>query len=209
MNVQYGCGKCAPMGWVNFDISPTLKLEKLPIVGSLFVRKEWGAYPKNVKVGNIVKGLPSIVDGTVQNVYCSHVLEHLCFEDMQKALANTYKMLKHGGVFRMVVPDMELIIQEYIEDKANGRKDACHHLVQKTLMGTERNPNSIFEQMTSKLGNSKHLWNYDYDSLAYELEKAGFTEIRRATFGDAKDKAFEEVEDNGRWVFSLGIEAIK
>lgn len=184
-------------------------MEKLPIVGSLFVRKEWGAYPKNVKVGNIVKGLPSILDGTVQNIYCSHVLEHLCFNDMQKALENTYKMLKYGGVFRMVVPDMELIVQEYIEDKANGKKDACHRLIQKTLMGTEQNPDSIFEKVIFKLGNSKHLWNYDYDSLAYELEKVGFTKIRRAAFGDAIDKSFEEVEDNGRWVFSLGIEAIK
>jgi hypothetical protein len=209
MNVQYGCGKCAPLSWINFDISPTLRLEKLPIFGALFIRKDWGAYPKNVKVGDIVKGLPSIHKGTVQNIYCSHVLEHLCFKDMQKALVNTYKMLKPGGVFRMVVPDMELIVQEYIEDKANCKRDACHHLIKKTLMGVEKNPVSFIEKVTSKLGNSKHFWNYDYDSLAYELEKVGFTKIRRASFSDALDEAFKGVEDNGRWVFSLGIEAIK
>jgi predicted SAM-dependent methyltransferase len=128
---------------------------------------------------------------------------------MQKALANTYKMLKKGGVFRMVVPDMELIVQEYINDKANGKRDACHHLIKKTLMGLEKNPDNFIEKITSKLGNSKHFWNYDYDSLAYELEKVGFTKIRRAAFSDALDDVFRDVEDNGRWVFSLGIEAVK
>jgi hypothetical protein len=209
MNVQYGCGKCAPLSWVNFDISPTLKLEKLPLIGSFFIRKEWGAYPKNVRVGNIIKGLPSISANSVQNVYCSHVLEHINLADMRIALEKTYTMLKPGGVFRMVVPDLELMIKEYIEDKARGEKTACHHLIVKTLMGIEQKPKGFLNKVTSSLGNSKHLWNYDYDSLAFELEKVGFSKIRRASFNDAVDVVFKDVEDIGRWASSLGIEAVK
>jgi hypothetical protein len=31
--VQYGCGWSAPKEWVNYDASPTLKWERIPILG--------------------------------------------------------------------------------------------------------------------------------------------------------------------------------
>lgn len=209
MNVKYGCGKCAPTSWENFDISPTLKLEKLPLIGSLFIRKEWGAYPKNVKIGDIVKGLPNIDQESAENVYCSHVLEHLSYTDLKIALQNTYKIMKHGGVFRLVVPDLELMVKEYIEDKKNGNRNAAHKLVEKTLMGVNDKPKNTLNKLTHYFGHSKHLWNYDFDSLSLELESVGFTHIRRAKFNDSKSLAFLDVEDIGRWNYSLGIECIK
>ena len=33
--VQYGCGLSAPNEWINFDVSPTLRIQKIPIIGSL------------------------------------------------------------------------------------------------------------------------------------------------------------------------------
>lgn len=209
MNVQYGCGKCAPKTWQNYDISPTLKLERLPLVGKLFVRKEWGAYPKNVIIGDITVGLPDVKPETVDNVYCSHVLEHLSYEDLKRALRNTYQMLKRGGIFRLVVPDLELMVNEYVEDKKCGKKDAAHRLIDKTLMGVKNKPTGLIARMVSTFGNSHHLWNYDFSSLALELEEVGFKNIRRAEFNDSVSLAFLDVEDNGRWVYSLGIECIK
>ena len=35
---QFGCGLCAPPRWLNFDASPAMRLQRLPIIG--FV-KEW------------------------------------------------------------------------------------------------------------------------------------------------------------------------
>jgi hypothetical protein len=29
--IQYGCGLSAPKEWTNFDVSPTLRIQKLPI----------------------------------------------------------------------------------------------------------------------------------------------------------------------------------
>ncbi len=209
MNVQYGCGKCAPVNWINFDISPNLRLEKLPIVGSLFVRKQWGAYPKNVRVGDIIKGLPNIKNDSCDTVYCSHVLEHLPYYDLQKALSNTYKILKKGGIFRLVVPDMEVYVNTYNKNKENGIKTACHTLMTSTLMSEESNANTLSEKISRLLGNSKHLWNYDYDSMSIELEKAGFKEIRRAEFNDSENKNFLDVEDPGRFYICLAIECKK
>ena len=33
--VQYGCGLSAPHEWLNFDASPILRLQKLPLLGQL------------------------------------------------------------------------------------------------------------------------------------------------------------------------------
>ena len=49
----------------------------------------------------------------------------------------------------------------------------------------------------------------DYKSITAELEKAGFSDIRRARFGDSDDKMFGSVEDEGRWINCLGVECRK
>ena len=98
MNVHYGCGFSSCEGWENFDASPTLIIERIPFFG-LFVKKNNGRFPNNVKYGNIVKGLP-LKDNSIDLVYCSHILEHLSLNDLKIALKNTYKMLK-GGVFQI------------------------------------------------------------------------------------------------------------
>jgi hypothetical protein len=50
---------------------------------------------------------------------------------------------------------------------------------------------------------------WDYKSLAVELRRVGFTAIRRATFADAEDARFRDVEQESRWVDALAIECRK
>jgi len=47
---------------------------------------------------------------------------------------------------------------------------------------------------------------WDFNSIAAELQCAGFTDIRRAAFGDSTDAAFGEVEAEERWENCLGVE---
>ena len=37
--VQYGAGNQAVEGWLNFDASPTLRIQKIPIIGRLLRSK--------------------------------------------------------------------------------------------------------------------------------------------------------------------------
>src|SRR5690242_19776749 len=94
--VQYGCGLCAPAGWLNFDASARLRLERMPL-SRILVRKSVGTlFPENVLPGNIVHGLP-VRDGSAAAVYSSHCLEHLPRGDLPTALRNTFRMLGRGG----------------------------------------------------------------------------------------------------------------
>src|SRR2546421_9928005 len=71
LRVQFGCGLSAPETWRNFDASPTLRFERLPIVGRLYT-KNGERFPGNVEYGDIVKGLP-LVRESCAAVYASHV----------------------------------------------------------------------------------------------------------------------------------------
>jgi hypothetical protein len=68
--VQYGCGMSCPDTWVNFDASPRLRLQRLPVLGSMF---RWGpvVFPRIVRYGDIVKGLP-VLAGSAAGVHASH-----------------------------------------------------------------------------------------------------------------------------------------
>lgn len=98
--VQFGCGFSAPEGWRNFDASPTLRFEKLPIVGRAYTRNSQ-RFPKNVEFGDIRTGLP-IASQTCAGVYASHVLEHLSLEDFHVSLTEVFRLLRSGGIFALL-----------------------------------------------------------------------------------------------------------
>lgn len=199
--VQYGCGLSAPQGWRNFDASPTLRLQRLPIIGGLVTRGRV-RFPANVAYGDVVRGLP-LADASCDGIYCSHVLEHLSLADFRTALRESRRVLKPGGLFRGVMPDLAVIARAYVADPAPG---AAVDFMNSTLLGAERRPRGLRGLVEEYFGNSRHLWLWDYKAAAAELEEAGFRDIRPAQFGDAAEPAFALVEEADRWQDALGFE---
>lgn len=201
--LEYGCGWAgpAPDGWRSFDASPTLRLERLPLIGR-FVRKNRRRFPANVEFGDVVKGLP-VAEASFDAVYCSHVLEHLALADLRTALKNTFRLLKPGGVFRLVVPDLAFLASRYVNDPS---PDAAHEFMEATNLGSHTRERGAVAFAVAWLGHSRHLWMWDFEAMREELRRAGFTDVRRARVGDAEDAAFREVEDEGRWESCLGME---
>jgi len=205
--IQYGCGWHAPVGWRNFDASPTLRFERLPLLGSLYTKNE-NRFPKNVAYGDVVKGLP-VVPASCRAVYCSHVLEHLTLADCRVALRNTHTILQAGGIFRLVLPDLAYSVQQYLANATNASPDAAPEFMRETGLGQESRTRGLKGLVVSWLGNSQHYWMWDYPALARELDSAGFVAIRRATYHDSADARFCEVETEERWSHALGIECRK
>lgn len=197
--VQYGCGLCAPASWENYDVSPNMRLQKVPIIGSFF--GDW-EFPPSVLYGDIRRGLP-VADGSADAVYCSHVLEHLALSDFRAALRNTFRIIRPGGVFRTVLPDLRALAEAYVR---SGEPGASIEFMRSTELGREGRPRGIRGLLKVWLGNSYHLWMWDYQSLASELESAGFRGVRRASFGDSSVAEFKDVEQESRWTHQLGVE---
>ncbi len=202
--VQYGCGWSAPGGWRNFDASPTLRFERIPIIGRLYT-KNHERFPENVEYGDIVAGLPLPLN-SCKVIYCSHILEHLALDDLRIALQNTYKLLARGGIFRLVMADLEYLINNYIGDSTD---EAAINLMTITQLGTKKRARGLNGIIVELLGNSRHLWLWDYKSIKTELQKIGFKDIRRAEYGDSSESIFHHVEDQKRWENCLGVECRK
>ncbi len=202
--VQFGCGMSSPQGWVNYDASPTLKFERLPVIGRLYT-KNASRFPEKVFPGDIIKGLPH-PPGSVEGVYASHVLEHLSERDCRKALDNVFTILKPGGTFRLIVPDLEWRARRYLDAVAKSSDRASHDFMRSSHLGVEQRSRALLGRMKEALSNSSHLWMWDKISMRRALEEAHFDNIRSCSFGDATDPEFKLVEDRDRFVDSGNME---
>lgn len=203
--VHFGAELTCPTEWENYDCSPTFAFERIPVIGKLYSRNPV-RFPSNLKWGNIVRGLP-VPTHSADGVYCSHVLEHLALEDLRTALRKVKAMTKPDGVFRMVLPDMEFYIQQYIRDSTDR---AIENFMRATMLGELnrwRGPSGLLQHA---LATSKHRWMWDYKGLSKELVDAGFRSVRRAMLGDCEDAVlrpyFALVESPGRWLNALGVQ---
>ncbi len=201
--MQFGCGLCAPPDWRNFDAGPAFWLQKkLPFLTGALIRRGYPRYPRNVEYGNIIEGLP-IASGTLEAVYCSHVLEHLALDEFQVTIRNVFSYLLPGGIFRMVLPDLEYLAKAYVADPGS---EAASRFMVNGCLGVRRQPRGFSGALRLGFGRSRHLWMWDYKGIAQELAGAGFVQIRRAWIGDSSDPHFAAVEDPGRWENCLGVE---
>jgi len=97
--VNVGCGAVHHPAWINLDVAP-LAPE---------VRRYDATRPLPFKAG------------TVDAVYHSHLLEHLSAGDARAFLGECRRVLRAGGVMRVVVPDLEGIAQAYLRGLAEAR----------------------------------------------------------------------------------------
>jgi hypothetical protein len=206
MYVQYGCGPfSAPQGWENFDSSLTLRWEKTPVVGNLWTKNPF-RYPPNVRIGDIVKGLP-VPDGGCQGVYASHVLEHLTLTEFYRALDNTRKILAPGGIFRTIVPDLQWAAREYLSRLDSGDKEANSFFLTETHLGCNTRRTGVGGILYEHLNTSRHMWMWDAQSLRAALLNQGFRNVRSCAFGDCEDSMFAAVEDPARFEHAVAVEA--
>lgn len=90
--VNVGCGILHRPGWLNLDLEPA---------------------DPGVSRWDLRRGIP-LEPATADAVYMSHVLEHLDREDARRAIADAARVLRLGGVIRIVVPDLEQQCRQYL-----------------------------------------------------------------------------------------------
>jgi hypothetical protein len=202
--IHIGCHFTVGPSWENFDASPTLRFEKIPLLGRLYSKSD-RRFPEQAKYGNIVKSI-LCPPGTADAVYASHMVEHASLSDFRTVIRNVHTMLKDGGCFRLVTPDLEFMIDKYANSSDPER---AHTFILESSMGIEAPDSRLSSRIRRVLGFSHHYWLYDEQSMRIELEKAGYTGIRRCVCGDSEIAEFSEIEDEGQFTNNLAIECFK
>jgi SAM-dependent methyltransferase len=202
--VNLGSSARTAPGWTNIDSSLILKLSQHPRLSALLwrvglINDERYRRIRDIRgaclVWNLAKGVP-FPDRTFDVVYHSHLLEHIDRDDAPKFIAECFRVLKPGGVIRIVVPDLEQLAQRYVKLLGGGNPTA-HPDYDRTL-------DEIFDQMVPRVpreranrpavvrlvenifvgdtarNGSLHRWMYDRFSIERLLKNAGFVDC--ATF---------------------------
>lgn len=81
--------------------------------------------PQNIKVHNLANGIP-FPDSSVDYVYHSHFLEHLDRDVGYFFFREVYRVLRNGGVHRVVVPDLEKACRAYMNSLSRCESDPSY-----------------------------------------------------------------------------------
>ena len=216
--LNLGCGVKTSDRVINIDWSIYLRIKSNPVLSALanlFLtehrkRRLADVADKNILVHNLAKGIP-FPDESVDAVYHSHLLEHLDRDVALKFLGEIHRVLKPGGIHRIVIPDMEALSRTYLEHlgkAATNDELAAEHdeyisaiieqSVRRDAAGTvhhtpffRRMENLIFGDARGR--GETHQWMYDRISLAQKLKSTGYEDIRKCDFKTSQIPAWVEI----------------
>lgn len=111
--------------------------------------------------------LARFADESVDDIYASHVLEHLGYaEKLPRALREWFRVLRKGGRARISVPDLDVLCRLFLE--AAGRTPD-RILVMRMMFGGQLDPHDF------------HYVGLSFDILASLLGDAGFSRVERVS----------------------------
>lgn len=150
--INCGCGNrfCTEKEWINIDFN---------------------SMNRNIKSINILKGLP-FADDSIDAIFSSCMLEHFTKEQAQKHLRECHRILKMGGVCRIVVPDLEDVCKEYLRILELVKQNRDYQAKYDYIMI------ELIDQMTRMYsgGEMQKYWDSTDKDEAYILERTGYPE---------------------------------
>lgn len=212
MRLNIGCGLSPTEGYRNFDNSLSIRLSKIPLLTKLaslfgiisaeqiqfidFVRSN------NIEYGDITKGLP-VKSESCEVVYSSHTLEHLDRGEAEQFCKEILRILRPGGIVRIVIPDLKRHVLEYLN---TGDAD---QFIKSTYMGVCK-PKTLSQRIQmAVVGPRHHQWMYDGHSLSKLLISQGFINPNVLETGETTIPDPGELNLSERSHESVYVEAIK
>lgn len=163
-------------------------------------------------------------DGSAICAYGSHVFEHISIFKSQLIFDEIHRVLKEGGIFRLVLPDAEKSIREYVKGnqdfllfKRRKKRAKDRYGKDYTLFECMKEDFLSVSGQADLLGNDSlaHQNAWDFETIKTDLIRAGFSpeKIKRMNFKETQSEFFSfegefpsEANEDYR---SLYVEAIK
>lgn len=198
--LNLGSGASDAPGWIHIDLSLGAVLAKIP-GWRQFNRRvkvfqtDW---PETVRICDLTKPLP-FPTNSVDAVYSAHCLEHFTKTSAERIVAETFRVLKPGGVLRLLVPDSEGLLKSY----ADGKIDASD-LLYKALVVQDTPPRLLRAPQVS----DNHLCLYDHKSVIRLLERSGFRPVEVCQPFQGRIENLEQIESPKRVLESVIVEGV-
>jgi len=195
LKLNIGCGTSGIEGWVNIDNSPSILLSRLPLGRRIFRTPDW---PRAVRRADVRKRIP-FPDSSVACIYSSHTFEHFTYEESRAVARECFRVLRPGGTLRIVVPDLGIIVRDYLADTADAM--ASHKFVSRLLLTA-----NLRDLMHA---GAHHQQMFDARSLVQMLLGAGFRVPEVSSFGSSRIAEIAQIELESRRAESLYVEAAR
>jgi predicted SAM-dependent methyltransferase len=174
--LNWGCGEYPEPGWINSDVKDVPGIEISC---------------------DILEGLP-LPDDTLDYAVSIHALPEIPYGDLVEVLRELRRVLKPGGILRLVLPDLDRGIQAYLN------KDEDYFLI------PDEHAQTIGAKFVVQMvwyGYSRSLFTHDF--IEEILRKAGFSEVTWCEYRQTASRFPEIVELDSREKESLFVEATK
>lgn len=163
--INLGCGVGLLSGFINVDkhITEEMLREGIKTKAGLCAN---AVYPRDaVFVQGDILDLP-FDDNYADYIECIEMLEHLPFRDVQRAVAEVFRVLKPGGEAVFFVPDMDDLAQVWLE----------------RVKGKQWDPATYFGLIQQFFGNQIHAGEYHTSGftgnyLQGMLQAIGFSKV--------------------------------
>jgi predicted SAM-dependent methyltransferase len=177
LRLIFGCGATRYPGWVGVDCFRGESVDLL-----LDLRRR----------------LP-FADSSVDHCYSEHFLEHLYPDEARQHLAEVRRILRPGGVYRIVVPAGIRFAEKYIEGDMNFF--ALAH-------PWERRPLDALYKIVN--WNGQHRGLYDFAQIDYLAKEIGFAESRECQVNQSSVPGLRiDRKEPQRVAESLYVEIVK
>lgn len=203
--LNLACGTKMDWRWTNLDFSSYTYLAHHRKLAHMLRRLR---ILSPARYGRLLKVDPDIVyydlrngipfaDNTFDVVYHSHFLEHIDKDSAPLFLGECRRVLKPNGILRVVVPDLQILVERYtsslsaleaghetaLENHLKSIHDIFDQFVREQSTGTlEQHPLVRLIERPLRGDAAKtgelHRWMYDRYSLKALLLKTGFKNIR-------------------------------
>jgi predicted SAM-dependent methyltransferase len=210
--INIGCGAHPFPGWKNYDHNIFIFFARINLLRSLLKNmnfipvgfKEFMdiAASKKIKYADGGKHIPE-ANNTIDALYSSHMLEHLDEDETHVFLTESKRILKDGGIIRLVVPDFDILIRSYNHhnNPAEFIKDSC-------LVGQK--PKSLIKKLQYLFqGHGWHFSMYNQKTLVALLARYEFKNIQILQEGETNISGCEQLNLSPHSHESIFIEAEK
>lgn len=136
-------------------------------------------------------------DNSIDAIFCSHILEHLWGWNHTFTIKEFLRVLKSGGLIRIIVPDMDIAVNTYLANRDSG----------KALVALLR---WSFDPLLNdnKEVQLNHVGGFNYPLMRMLLKSSGFKEVIKLKYKRWSD-IFTGCDNPDHEGTSLYIEAIK
>lgn len=211
--LHLGAGLEAPASWLNTDGSFQASFARMPRTKAFLVAL--GIYPRqqaqipwptNVLRVNFNKPLPFASD-RFEAIYSSHTFEHL-YRDAAASLAREcFRVLKPGGICRVLVPDLEAAVARYQARQAlsSANSTSADQLLDELMLQPRSTASGALAWYHRYMNLHQHKWMYDQRSLSALLDHAGFSALKVYRARDGELPELTAIENPSRIVDGAGV----